>query len=190
MKHGKRELPRSRNCKAKTTIIALALIFCCGAGGTLAWLVTNSGPVTNTFTPARVECSVSDEYQDFQKTKVIVSNPSDNPQNVDSYVRVTFVATWEDSGNNAVAKDTSGFSLPANTNSSWFKGSDGYYYYKNKLQVGKSTPPVFDNAITVPQDNTYSMNVQVLAEAIQADGPAVQSAWPVAVGTDGTLSAN
>lgn len=196
MAKGKREMPR--NYKGRTAVIALALIFCCTVGGTLAWLVATTGSVTNTFTPAQVECSVNDSYVNHQKTDVKVTNPN-GVKNVDAYVRVTFVATWEteDENHTAVAKDTSTFELPDDSqlNTNWFKGSDGYYYYKNKLAVGSITEPVFTTAIKVPTDDDYEMNVQVLAEAIQADGksgstPVVQNVWAaVQVNSDGTLSA-
>ena len=187
MRHGKHEAPNGR--KAKITTVALVVLLCCAVGGTLAWLAASTKPVTNTFTPAQVQCVVTDNYKNNKKTDIQVKNPNE-PQNVDAYVRVTLVPTWED-GDNAVAKQAI-LSYPAPANG-WIQIGD-YYYYTKIVKVGASTPKLFDTAITVPTDPQYVLNLQVLAEAIQADGvdsdgtPAVATVWPVAV-NDGILSA-
>ena len=208
MAHGKREIPRT--LKQKLAIAAVALLLCCSVGGTLAWLATSADPVTNTFEPTWVECKVDDDYnfETGKKTNITVANPNNpaTPTNVDAYIRVTFAATWEDPNDPnepyaAVAKDTKAFydNLAAATLNSadWFKGSDGFYYYKHIVKVGEATSQVFTSALTIPKDDTgngYELNVQILAEAIQADGvnnsgtPAVADVWPVTVGNDGTLS--
>ena len=210
MAQGKREVPRT--LKQRIAIAAVALILCCSVGATLAWLVTATGPVKNTFEPTWVECEVTDTYKDGVKTDIIVTNPKEDSgdiKNVDAYIRVTFAATWEDPNDNytAVAKDTSKFyeNLAAATlNSDWVKGGDGFYYYKKIVKVGESTSPVFTSALTIPTDtvNGYELNVQILAEAVQADGVAddgvtkpVEIAWGTAKGgsvsavsTDGVLT--
>ena len=194
MAQGKREVPRT--LKQRIAIAAVALLLCCSVGATLAWLVTATNPVQNTFEPTWVECKVSDTYQNGEKTNIIVTNPKEDSgdiKNVDAYIRVTFAATWEDPNDNyiAVAKDTSKFyeNLAAATlNSDWVKGGDGFYYYKKIVKVGESTSPVFTSAITIPTDavNGYELNVQILAEAVQAEGvdsatgkTPVEIAWDV-----------
>ena len=210
MAQGKREVPRT--LKQRIAIAAVALLLCCSVGATLAWLVTATNPVQNTFEPTWVECKVSDTYQNGEKTNIIVTNPKEDSgdiKNVDAYIRVTFAATWEDPNDNyiAVAKDTSKFyeNLAAATlNSDWVKGGDGFYYYKKIVKVGESTSPVFTSALTIPTDtvNGYELNVQILAEAVQAEGVAddgvtkpVEIAWGTAKGgsvsavsTDGVLT--
>ena len=177
MAHGKRE--ETRTLKQRLAIAAVALLLCCSVGGTLAWLATSTGPVTNTFEPTWVECEVSDTYENGAKTNIVVTNPNNpkTPTNVDAYIRVTFAATWEDPNDNytAVAKDTSKFyeNLAAATlNSDWVKGGDGFYYYTKIVKVGESTSQVFTSALTIPTDtvNGYELNVQILAEAVQAEG--------------------
>ena len=199
MAHGKRE--ETRTLKQRLAIAAVALLLCCSVGGTLAWLATSTGPVTNTFEPTCVECEVSDTYENGAKTNIVVTNPNNpkTPTNVDAYIRVTFAATWEDPADDyaAVAKDTKAFYdnlAKATLNADWFKGSDGFYYYKHIVKVGESTSQVFTSSITIPADdsgNGYELNVQILAEAIQADGvdgsgtPAVETVW-TAVKLNGT----
>ena len=191
MRHGKHEALGSR--KARIAAVALVLILCCSIGGTLAWLAASTNSVTNTFKPAQVECSVTDTYRNNEKTNIKVSIP-DNVKNADAYVRVTLVPTWEDAQGNAVAMPAEITYPDSSLNSSWFKDGD-YYYYKNILKVGDETPALFNSAITVP-DSTgdYTLNLQVLAEAIQADGMdgeahPVATVWPVSVAANGSLSA-
>ena len=179
MAHGKRE--KTRTLKQRLAIAAVALLLCCSVGGTLAWLATSTGPVTNTFEPTWVECEVSDTYKDGVKTNITVTNLNNpaTPTNVDAYIRVTFAATWEDSTDgkyDAVARDTSAFlaTLPTKPEEGlsehWFVGNDGFYYYKHIVEVGDQTEPVFVEALQIPTDAPYELNLQVLAEAIQADG--------------------
>lgn len=194
MRHGKRETFRSR--KAVIVMTALVLILCCAAGGTLAWLAASTEAVTNTFTATQVECEVEDKYEDHEKTDIVVRVP-DGAENLDAYVRVTLVPTWEDDNGNAVAKKVEGLTYPTALGTGWVKGSDGYYYYTKVVEESDGTPALFGEAIKIPTDpnGEYALNLQVLAEAIQADGvdsngtPAVETVWPVTVGTDGTLSA-
>ena len=207
MAHGKREVPRT--LKQRIAIAAVALLLCCSVGATLAWLATATNPVQNTFEPTWVDCEVKDTYENGAKSNIIVTNPKEDSgdiRNVDAYIRVTFAATWEDPKEEytAVAKDTKAFydNLDqATLNSDWVKGEDGFYYYKKIVKVGESTSPVFSSVIAIPADavNGYELNVQILAEAIQAEGVAedgrkpVEIAWEsektaITVGADGVLT--
>lgn len=46
--------------KATIAVVALALVLCFAIGGTLAWLVDNSGPVVNTFTYGDINIDLSE----------------------------------------------------------------------------------------------------------------------------------
>lgn len=181
MKHGKREMPRSRNCKGRTALIALALVFCCSVGGTLAWLITTSGPVENTFTPAHVDCEVlEDSFGGTTKSGVLVHNTSD----VSAYIRAALVPTWVDDKGNIVAKPASLDDLTIQYNESDWKQSGEYWYCTSPIPAGGDTPVLITSA-TVKAENGYHMDLQILAEAIQADGvnsssvKAVKDAWGV-----------
>lgn len=187
MARGKRELPRRRS--GKVTLGLLALVLCCAVGGTLAWLIDATKPLTNTFTPAQVECKVEEQFDNNTKTNVSVQNPADE-KNVTAYIRVALVPTWEDENGNAVAEPASldDLSITWGNSGKWLKGTDGYWYYKEPVAPGYSTEVLLQKA-TVKTDNGYSMNLQILAEAVQAEpASAVESVWPVSVGSGGTLS--
>lgn len=188
MARGKRELPRRRS--GKVTLGLLALVLCCAVGGTLAWLIDTTDPLANTFTPAQVECTVvEDAFDGSTKTNVSVQNPL-KEKNVTAYMRVALVPTWEDENGNAVAEPASldDLSITWGNSGKWLKGTDGYWYYKEPVAPGYSTEVLLQKA-TVKTDNGYSMNLQILAEAVQAEpASAVENVWPVSVGSGGTLS--
>lgn len=187
MARGKRELPRRRS--GKVTLGLLALVLCCAVGGTLAWLIDATKPLTNTFTPAQVECKVEEQFDNNTKTNVSVQNPADE-KNVTAYIRVALVPTWEDENGNAVAEPASldDLSITWGDSGKWLKGTDGYWYYKESVAPGYSTEVLLQKA-TVTTKNGYSMNLQILAEAVQAEpASAVENVWPVSVGSGGTLS--
>ena len=203
MKHGKRELPRQhRNRKGITTLTALVLIFCCTVGGTLAWLVTKTDAVTNTFQPTAVSCEVEEKLDGTTKSDVCIKIPEKDKgiATTQAYVRATYVVNWAKDGSDntntvyAVAPvEGTDYTLEMDSSSKWTKGTDGYYYYSEPVAPGRKTEVLFkefalkQNA-NVP--NGYHLQVTILAEGIQSvPERAVESAWPVTVGADGTLSA-
>lgn len=191
MKHGKRELPRQhRNRKGITALTALVLIFCCTVGGTLAWLVTKTDAVTNTFQPTAVSCKVEEDTSGSTKKNVAVSipNKAGNVDNTDAYVRATYVVNWAKDGSDntvyAVAPVLGTDYTLTPGSSAWIEskeddGGDGYYYYSEPVAPGRKTEVLFkefalkQNA-NVP--NGYHLQVTILAEAIQADGMGASSA--------------
>lgn len=191
MKHGKRELPRQhRNRKGITALTALVLIFCCTVGGTLAWLVTKTDAVTNTFQPTAVSCEVEEKTENGVKSdvKVSVLPKTGSIENTDAYVRAAIVVNWakDDSDNTVYAvapaegKDKD-YTLEMSS-SKWTKGTGGYYYYSEPVAPGESTEKLIDTCTyrgNAPAG--YHLQVTILAEAIQADGipgaTSAQAAW-------------
>ena len=73
------------------TILALALVallLTCAVGGTVAYLVTKTDAVTNTFTPGRVTVRVEDTVSGNVKKDVKITNTG----NTSAYIRVAIVA--------------------------------------------------------------------------------------------------
>ncbi|MGE4352794.1 MAG: hypothetical protein AB7D36_01760 [Oscillospiraceae bacterium] len=164
-------------------ILALALV-----GGTIAWLAAGTDPITNSFTVGTVDVSINENFDGDVKSDVAVTNPND-PQNVPVYVRVALVPTWVNDSGNPVGVSASLADLSIDWGSTdWMTGSDGYYYYKYPLSVGETSTNLIDTA-TVTTDNGYRMQLQVVADAVQSNpASAVQSVWPVAAASNGTLS--
>lgn len=194
MKHGKRELPRQhRNRKGITALTALVLIFCCTVGGTLAWLVTKTDAVTNTFQPTAVSCEVEEDTSGSTKKNVAVSIPNKAGDNTDAYVRATYVVNWakDDSDNTVYAVAPvkgADYTFTMGTSGKWSNNSDGYYYYSDPVAPGGKTEVLFSEFALGQNANApagYHLQVTILAEAIQADGvnsssvKAVKDAWGV-----------
>ena len=189
MKHGKREMPREhRNHKGLTALVALVLILCCAVGGTVAWLTTSTGPVTNTFTPTKVETTIDEEFEDGVKKDVKVKNEGDIPV----YMRAAIIINWANADGNVYPKTVDDNDYQLSIASGWtYRHADGFYYYtggdpKGVVPAGgeKKLIDTCMPLVAAPADG-YDLQVTILAEAIQADGKtssgtkAVQDAWGV-----------
>lgn len=180
MKHGKRELPRQhRNHKGMTALVAVVLVFCCTVGGTLAWLFTQTEPVTNTFTPASVTTEVNeDDFNGGTKSNVKVKNTG----NTDAYIRAAIIYNWADKDGNIYAKPVTPDDYTLSPGSNWKQGGDGYYYYSKIVNPGYPTEKLIDslsrnNNPDVP--SIYDLQVTILAEGIQAKGADSSGKTPV-----------
>lgn len=170
MKHENRK-PGTR--KGFAALVALVLILCVTIGGTLAWITAQTGEVVNTFTPAKVETTITEDVTQNNKDDIKVKNDGDIP----AYVRVAVVANWVDSKNNVVPGT---FTLPA-TADGWVLASDGFYYYTQPVPAGKSTTELFATPIEeIGGPTDAHLQVTILAEAIQSTpANAVTEAWGV-----------
>lgn len=172
-KHTRASAPRRGLVLAAA--LALTLIF--SAGGTLAWLAAGTEETVNTFSPAKMEIEVKEDFEDRTvKKNVRVENESETAV----YIRVALVPTWVNADGQPVAQsaslgDLDFVNLPA---SNWVKNGD-YYYYTLPVPAGSETPVLFSSATVVgtpPEGCT--MDLQVLAQAVQATPKdAVIAAW-------------
>lgn len=167
------------NKKQLCLLISLLLILTVTAGGTLAYIVTHTGNVPNTFTPAEVTCAVQETFENNVKKDVGIKNTG----NTDAYIRVAVLITWQD-GDGKVAPtpvSTSDYIISYNTDSYWVESGDYWYY----------TKPVASDAVTSvlinscePKNNLdgYTLHVEIVADAVQSQpADAVQQAWGVTI---------
>lgn len=170
-------------------ILSLCLIFALAVGTTFALLKANTAPVTNTFKAAESGTHVDVEDSGNEKTGIFVTNEG----TATSYVRVKLVMNWVDGKGNIVSGDN----LPMvtlNSDNSWFRGSDGIYYYRAPVAPKDSTANLLQEGKPITQENAPEgchLEVTVLAESIQAaPSQAVEGAWPaVKVDSDSSLTA-
>lgn len=188
MKFGKNAAHGGAKRSLVLVVSVLALVLAV-AGGTLAWLTANSGPVTNTFTPAQVTCTVEETFDGTTKSDVKIKNTS----NIDAYIRAYVVVTWKDAEGNVYGKlpvkDTD-YTMTMPNNTKWFKSGD-YYYYPDAVPSGASTGMLIKECklIGTPPADGYSLSVEIIAEAIQSlPATTVASVWPVTVNADGMLT--
>lgn len=171
---------KSQNRKRSlTAIIAIALIICVAVGGTIAFIVTKTNDVTNTFNPADVSIKIAEKFDENTgvKSEIKVLNV-DDAKNVPCYIRIKLVSNMQDSSGNV----TGGAAIPsfALNEQDWINGGDGYYYYRNVVAVGAYTSDLIADGSQMQLAN--GQVVEVLAEGIQATPKdAVIAAWGAAV---------
>ena len=191
--NGKRVLKTNR--KAPVALVAILVLLCCAVAGTVAFLVTKTDSVVNTFTPSKVTTYVEEEFNGQTKSNVKIQNTGD----IDAYIRVAVVANWIDKDGNVYGGATpeagKDYTLTPKTgeNENWFQGSDGYYYCKTAIESGSETPVLIESCAKttgaeVPEG--YDLQVTILADGIQSvPADAVQQAWPAVQVSGGQLTA-
>ena len=192
MYHGKYEtkhLPRRRRNRSKTgtLLLSLLLIVTMAVGGTVAYLVTHSGPIQNSFKPSFVDCEVKESFNGTTKSKVNVQNTGDT----EAYIRVKLVTyRVNDKGQHigGVAE------IPSFEPGVNWKEVGGYYYYTQPVAPGESpatyligTPGI--TLVTYDDADGGKQVIEVMAEAIQS-GPAdaVGQSWGVSI-SEGSVTA-
>ena len=174
--------------KTAVLFIAILLLISAAIGSTVAYLVTRTESVENTFTPGRVSCEVHETFDKKEKKDVQIKNTG----NTDAYIRATYVVNWLDKDGNIVASVPEGYSytLRANPDDKWQKIGD-YYYYPSPVAPEKSTTDsLLTCTVTYPEGVTpeYTLSVEILATAVQSNpASAVEEAWPVTV-SNGKIS--
>ena len=185
---GKRVLKKCRLTPLAAAALLMVLVM--SVGGTLAWLTAHTNAITNTFTVATPGVEIEEGFDKQTKSNVQVKNTGE----VEAYIRVALVPTWEDENGNAVAEPASldDLSITWGNSGKWLKGTDGYWYYKEPVAPGGRTAVLLEKA-TVTTENGYQMNLQVMADSIQADPTrAVTAMWGkdkggAVTGVDGTM---
>ncbi|SCH66198.1 alternate signal-mediated exported protein%2C CPF_0494 family [uncultured Clostridium sp.] len=185
--HDKRK-PNIRLNRTAVLIMAVLLLLGAAVGSTVAFLIDKTAPVENSFEYAKVSCEVTENFTNNKKDNVRVKNTG----TTDAYIRATYVVNWVDAQGNIVASEPAGYkyTLTANLNNSWTKGSDGYFYYTSPIAPGDSTQgSLLTCTVTYPDNPEYTLSVEVLAEAIQSTPDnAVQEAWGVSI-SQGSVTA-
>lgn len=176
--------------KAIALIVAAALLLTVTVGITVAYLMAETPPLTNNFEPVAVDCLVNESFADNIKKDVTVQNTGD----ISAYIRATVVINWvSESGSvyGGAPVEGTDYTVEFGQNG-WFKGSDGFYYYQAPITPGGSTANLINRIFPVAgaAPEGYTLSVQVLASAIQAEpAAAIAAAWPaVTVNSDGTLA--
>ena len=160
------------------TVLIIALLLLGGVGGTLAYLHTKSGPVENVFEPAEVPSEVEESFDGSTKSDVVIRNNG----NVPAYIRAAIVVTWKDASGNIYPKTpVAGTDYTIDINTANWSQIGGFYYYNGTVAAGGITSNLINSCSpkgTAPTG--YSLNVEILGQAIQAEGmdaANAQQAW-------------
>lgn len=145
--------------------VAMFLLLGVSVGGTWAYLVTMSEPMTNSFSPARVECFVE---KNLNENSIVVRNSGEAA----IYIRVALVSAATDAEGN-LSIDTNENLKGINLGEGWIY-SNGYYYYRYSVAPSASTGNLLGQTITLGENQS----ITVLAQCIQAEpSSAIKDAW-------------
>ena len=170
-----------KRMKKRSVILLSSLLLLVGlaVGATLAYIFADSGRLTNTFTPAEVKCEVKEDYNWKVKENVQIQNTG----NVDAYIRAMVFVNWMDVSTSQIVPTPEGGDISYEYDrTKWVLHTDGYYYYTAKVPKDGLTTNLINSIEppTLPQDVTdaangnayasrYMLNVEIIAEAIQAE---------------------
>lgn len=163
-----------RNRKRKLALLlSLILLMGTAIGGTLAYLISDSSQVTNSFIAGHVDCVVEKNGNEYtvRPSVEMDQNIGKKATNTNIYLRVAIVANWVDA--EGVYWEKPNVTVSGNK---WVPIGD-YWYYKNEV-VPNGAADVLTVTISETRDG-YTPQIQVLAEAIQAEGENAAGKTPV-----------
>lgn len=189
-----RSLSKKRNGRISVLFLSLLLIIFVAVGGTLAYLFTQTDPIENEFTPAKVSCVVDEDFdaESGLKNNVNVTNTGDIP----AYLRVKLVTyRVNDAGQRIGGLAT----IPSFVLGAGWKHIGDYFYYGSPVEPGLQPSVALIGASGITLESAYAdadggrQVIEVMAEAIQADGldtsgnTPTQLAWGVTI-ADGDVT--
>lgn len=177
--------PRKRSHPRAVLLLAAAIALSLAIGGTLAYLLDQDTPITNTFTPSHVGGKITEDFDGTVKQHVKVQNTGDT----EAYIRVCLVSYRVNEAGQRIGGNAD---IPSFTpGTGWVCHTDGYYYYTKPVQPNAFTSELIDSITLVEYTDADGGRqvLEVLAEAIQS-GPAqaVGQAWGVSI-TEGSVTA-
>lgn len=169
-----------KNMKKKTILMLamMVLLLTVTVGSTIAYLVTSSGPVLNTFTPSKVTSAVEETFTQGTDTKenVKIKNTGDT----NAYIRAAIVITWKDKDGYTMpvvpeAGEGKDYRIDINTNDWTLIG--GYYYYKAAVAPNDTTTNLIIKCESIGDyTDGRKLCVEVIGSAIQSEGMGASSA--------------
>ena len=177
--------------KALFALVSVLFLVFAAVGVTVAYLQTQTEPLENQFTPAKVSCKVEETFDGNVKSNVTIRNTGDT----DAFIRVAIVANWVQTDDNDNSKVTSvhaqkpvldvDYTLTLDdVNEKWLKDSNGFYYYKNAVEPDGSTAVLIKECKPIESNAPagYTLAVEIVASAIQASPETVaEEYWRISV---------
>ena len=155
--------------KAIILFVLTAVLVTGAVSGTVAYLVTRTRDVPNTFHPAEIEIS-SWSFDDLV-----------NAGDTEVYVRATLVAAWvsnEDKRTVWAVDPVENTDYTLTIQNGWFKGSDGFYYRSEKMNAAQSVN--FVHATQLTEKEGFTLRILVMYSAIQTEpASVVEESWRV-----------
>ena len=188
----KLKLLQSKQSLAIKLVICLILLLMISVGGTIAFVVTHTSEIRNTFTESVVKCEVDETFKDNVKSNVSIKNTGDTTAYIRAFVNVTWM---NESGQVASVSpiESTDYIIDYST-SGWLKGSDGYYYYSLPVQPNNKTEVLINSCQlleTTSAPDGYYLSVEIVCSAIQSTPISVVSdIWHVQLSGDEIVGVN
>ena len=187
----KLKLLQSKQSLAIKLVICLILLLMISVGGTIAFVVTHTSEIRNTFTESVVKCEVDETFKDNVKSNVSIKNTGDTTAYIRAFVNVTWM---NESGQVASVSPKSTDYRIDYSDSGWLKGSDGYYYYSLPVQPNNKTAVLINSCElleTASAPDGYYLSVEIVCSAIQSTPESVVSnIWHVQLSGDKIVGVN
>ena len=172
----KLKLLQSKQSLAIKLVICLILLLMISVGGTIAFVVTHTSEIRNTFTESVVKCQVDETFKDNVKSNVSIKNTGDTTAYIRAFVNVTWM---NESGQVASVSpiESKDYRIDYST-SGWLKGSDGYWYYSLPVQPNNKTAVLINSCQLLDTANApdgYYLSVEIVCSAIQSTPESVVS---------------
>jgi hypothetical protein len=181
-------------------LVSLLLLVGAAVGGTIAFLVDASGPLTNQFTPSKVATKVEEDREGATKSNVCIRNTGDTK----AWIRAAVIITWKNDKGEVYGQmpvtdpncqhQNCGcdYGITYGTANGWSKAADDFWYYDESVAAHGVTEALITTCTaigTAPADGYY-LNVEILGSGIQAEGmgtemDSAQEAWAEAKGAQG-----
>lgn len=197
-----RQPRRFKSWRSAAAAVLAPILVMAGIAGVIAWTVAQDS-LTNAFEIGTVDPVIEETFNpqpsgdgNVVKENVFVKNQG----KADIYVRARVNVYWIDSAGNQLWEEPQAdtdYTVSYPNPMEWVTGSDGYYFWTNKIACGGSTEHLIDsisqNDGQIQADGAAGRKlvVDIDIQGIQA-GPAdaVSEAWGVSVDEDGTLNVN
>lgn len=177
--------------KSTILLVSMFLILGIAVSSTVAYLVTQTTKVTNTFTPSVVTTEVVEEGENSNtKTNVKIKNTGDTT----AYIRAAVAITWQDENGNIlgqIPEAGTDYRITWSTDG-WEKSLDGFYYYKSPVRsVVESSNDCYTNVLITECKPLkaapvagYYLAVEIISSGIQSNPTSVVTTeWSSGVNT-------
>ena len=168
MYNGKYSVKKNRRLRPWAAL-ALVLVLALSVSGTIAYLITNTDPLENTFTPGKVSCRIDEPGWTNEKSTVKKDVTVTNTGNVSAFIRATIVLNWIDADGEYAPFPVADGQYTLTIGSGWSE-KDGYYYWPSAVAANRTTGPLIVSCAQSANIDGYTLCVEVLADAIQAEG--------------------
>ncbi len=167
-------------------LVSVLLMLTISVIGSIAYLVDNTKPLKNIFTPTSVPIKVEEDLDGDVKKNVQITNTG----NTDAYIRAAVIVTWVDKDGNVYGQSpVAGTDYTIDWKKDGWVEYGGYYYYTTAVTPNGSTGVLFTECKPLISKDGYQLSVEIVAQSIQAQpASAVEEAWKINVTSDGSLT--